>query len=112
MGGVCGPHWADLVRERLGGDALERFVRDSRFFLTDEVVAAVEWPIDEATAARVTAPTMLAYGTDGATRAHEETTRTLAAWIPGAELVAVPGVGHAMPLEDPAAVARLVADAM
>lgn len=112
MSGVCGPHWADLVRERLGGDALDRLLRDSRFFLTDEVVAAMEWPIDEETAGRVTAPATLVYGAAGATKAHEETTRALAAWIPGAELIALPGVGHAMPLEDPAAVAQVVADAM
>ncbi|GAA4921333.1 pimeloyl-ACP methyl ester carboxylesterase [Actinomycetospora succinea] len=112
MAGVCGPHWADLVRERLGGDALDRLFHDSRFFLTDEVVAAMEWPIDETIAVRVTAPTTLVYGDSPATKAHEETTTALAAWIPGAELVALPGVGHAMTLEDPAAVARLVAAAM
>ncbi|MHC1560957.1 alpha/beta fold hydrolase [Actinomycetospora sp. C-140] len=112
MTGVCGPHWADLVRERFGGEGLDRLLRDSRFFLTDEVVAAMEWPIDEETAARVTVPTTLVYGDAPATKAHEETTRMLAAWIPGAELVALPGVGHAMPLEDPALVARMVADAM
>jgi pimeloyl-ACP methyl ester carboxylesterase len=112
MTGVGGPHWADLVRERFGGDGLERLLRDARFFLADEVVAAQEWAIDQETAARVTAPTTLVYGEAGATKAHEETTRMLAAWIPGAELVALPDVGHLMTLEDPAAVARLVADAM
>ncbi|MEJ2861921.1 alpha/beta fold hydrolase [Actinomycetospora flava] len=110
MTGVCGPDWAAIARHRLGGDAIERIVRDSRFFLSDEVVAAMEWPIDEATAARVTAPTTLVYGAAPATKAHEETTRQLAAWIPGAELIALPGVGHAMPLEDPPAVARLIAE--
>ena len=109
MTGVCGPDWADLVREGLGDDALERVVRDARFFFADEVVAAMEWPIDETTAARVTAPTTFVYGDAPATRAHEETTRQLAAWVPGAELVALPGVGHAMPLEDPTAVAELIA---
>lgn len=110
MTGVCGPGWADLVRERLGDGAVERVVRDSRFFLADEVVAAMEWPIDEATASRVAAPTTFVYGTDGATESHEETTRALAGWVPGAELVALPGVGHAMPLEDPALVAGLIAE--
>jgi pimeloyl-ACP methyl ester carboxylesterase len=45
-------------------------------------------------------------------RRHEETTRTLADWLPNAELIALPGVGHFLPLEDPALVARTVADAM
>jgi pimeloyl-ACP methyl ester carboxylesterase len=107
--GVNGPGWADVVRQRLGDDAVEGVVRDARFFFADEAVAAMEWPIDATIAARVTAPTTLVYGTAPATRAHEETTRQLAAWVPGAELVALPGVGHAMPLEDPAAVAELIA---
>ncbi|MDF2978021.1 MAG: alpha/beta hydrolase [Actinomycetospora sp.] len=110
MTGVCGAGWAELVREHLGDDAVEHMVRDARFFFADEVVAAMEWPVDETIAARVTAPTTLVYGAAPATRAHEETTRQLAAWVPGAELVALPGVGHAMPLEDPAAVARLIAE--
>ena len=32
-------------------------------------------------------------------------------WMPNAELIALPGVGHSLPLEDPAAVARLIATA-
>jgi len=107
--GVCGPDWSALVRRRLGDGVMDRLVRDARFFFTDEVVAAMEWTIDETIAARVTTPTTLVYGADPATKAHEETARQLAEWLPNAELVAVPGVGHAMPLEDPAAVARLIA---
>ena len=109
MTGVCGVGWAELVRERFGDDAVERVVRDARSFFADEVVAAMEWAMDETIAGRVTAPTTLVYGAAPATHAHEETTRQLAAWVPGAELVALPGVGHAMPLEDPAAVAQLIA---
>jgi pimeloyl-ACP methyl ester carboxylesterase len=107
--GVSGPDWAAVARQRLGADAMERIVRDARFFFADEVVAAMEWTIDETIAARVTTPTTLVYGAAPATRAHEETTRQLAAWIPNAELIVLPGVGHSMPLEDPAAVAALCA---
>jgi len=110
--GVCGPDWAAVARQRLGDDAMERIVRDARFFFADEVVAAMEWTIDESTAAQVRAPTTLVYGAAPATKAHEETTRTLAGWLPNAELIALPGVGHSLPLEDPALVARTVADAM
>jgi pimeloyl-ACP methyl ester carboxylesterase len=110
--GVSGPDWATVARQRLGVDAMERIVRDARFFFADEVVAAMEWTIDESVAARVSTPTTLVYGIAGATKAHEETTRTLAGWLPNAELIALPGVGHSMPLEDPALVARTVADAM
>ena len=45
--GVSGPDWAAVARQRLGGDAMERIVRDARFFFADEVVAAMEWTIDE-----------------------------------------------------------------
>ena len=94
---------------KLTHDVADLHVDLSKNLVTDEVVAAMEWPIDEATAGRLIVPTTFVYGTDAATTSHEETTRMLAAWVPGAELIALPGVGHAMPLEDPAAVAHLIA---
>lgn len=112
LSGVVGPHWADVIRQRLGEQAMEQVVRDASFFFTNEIIAAHEWPMDAEIAARITTPTLLAYGAEGwrETRAHEETARALLGMLPNAQLVAVPGVGHGMPLEDPAVVARLIAD--
>ena len=108
--GVVGPGWADDVRRRLGDGALDRVVADAGFFFGNEIVAAVGWPIDDEIAGRIGTRTLLAYGQAGATPAHEETSRALAAMLPSAELVGLPGVGHGMPLEDPSGVARLIAD--
>ena len=110
LSGVVGPRWADDVRRRLGDEAMDRVVADARFFFGNEILAAVQWPIDDDIAARIRTRTLLAYGEAGATRAHEETSRALAGMLPSAELVGLPGVGHGMPLEDPSGVARLIAD--
>lgn len=112
LSGLVGPHWAEAMRERLGDQAMEQLVQDARFFFTNEILAAQEWTIDADMASRVMVPTLLAYGAEGwrETRAHEETSRALVDMLPNAELVTVPGVGHGMPLEDPARVARLIAD--
>jgi pimeloyl-ACP methyl ester carboxylesterase len=109
MTGVAGAGWSDDVRRLLGDDAMGQVVRDAAFFFGNEILNAVQWPIDDAIAARIRTRTVLAYGEAPATRAHEETTRALAGMLPDAELVAMPGVGHGMPLEDPPAVARLIA---
>lgn len=108
MAGVVGPRWADDIRRRLGPGAVEQVVRDAGFFFADEVVAAHEWPIDADIASRITTRTVLVHGY-GVARSHEETTRALAEMLPDAKLVALPGVGHGMPIEDPAGVAVLIA---
>ena len=86
-------------------------MRDAEFFFTDELRAAHEWEIDDATAARITAPTLLVHGaeTRRRTEAFAETIARLEQMLPSAEALELPGLGHAMPLEDPPAVAELIA---
>jgi len=109
--GVAGDTYRDHVRNRLGNDAHHQVVRDAEFFFTDELRAAHEWQIDDATAARITAPTLLVHGaeTRRRTQAYAETIARLEQMLPSVEALELPGLGHAMPLEDPPAVARLIA---
>lgn len=112
MSGIVRPGWADLIRRTLGEQAMAQVLQDAAFFFGNEILGAPQWSIDADAAARVTAPVLLAYGAEGwrETRAHEETSRALLEMLPNAELVTVPDVGHGMPLEDPAGIARLIAD--
>ena len=109
--GVAGDTYRDHVRNRLGDNAHHQLVRDAEFFFTDELSAAHEWQIDDATAARITAPTLLVHGaeTRRRTQAYAETIARLERMLPSVEALELPGLGHAMPLEDPPAVARLIA---
>jgi 3-oxoadipate enol-lactonase len=62
-----------------------------------------------ASLARVRAPTLVLHG-ECDVMAPVANARLLAAGIPGAELRVVPGAGHAVPLEHPAASARRLVD--
>jgi pimeloyl-ACP methyl ester carboxylesterase len=109
--GVVADTYRDHVRNRLGDDAYHQLVRDAEFFFADELRAAHEWQIDDATAARITAPTLLVHGAESwrQTRAYAETVARLEQMLPSADVLELPGLSHAMPLEDPPAVARLIA---
>jgi pimeloyl-ACP methyl ester carboxylesterase len=109
--GVASDTYRNHVRNRLGDDAYHQLVRDAEFFFTDELRAAHEWQIDDATAARITAPTLLVHGAESKryTRAYAETVARLEQMRPSADVLELPGLSHAMPLEDPPAVARLIA---
>ncbi|QJY48481.1 alpha/beta hydrolase [Pseudonocardia broussonetiae] len=109
--GVDGPDHRALLRARLGEDAPDWLVRDAAFFFADEIrAAAVDWDIDAVTAARIRARTLLVAGAESRTPMFAEAVAMLAGWLPDATAVELPGVGHGMTLQDPAAVARLVAD--
>jgi pimeloyl-ACP methyl ester carboxylesterase len=109
--GVAADGYRDLIRARLGDNACHQLVRDAEFFFDDELRAAHEWQIDDATAARITAPTLLVHGSESQrhTRAYAETVARLEQMLPSAAVLELPGLSHAMPLEDAPAVARLIA---
>ncbi len=87
-------------------------IRDADWFFRDEIQAAREWNLDAADASQISVPILLVLGADTRTVTHacEETIELLAALLPTAERVMLGGVGHGMPLENPSAVAALVAD--
>jgi pimeloyl-ACP methyl ester carboxylesterase len=112
--GIDGPAYRDVVTARLGEDAFDRVLRDAVFFFTDEVPAAVEWDLDAGLASQITVPTLIVTGGRSAavTRVDDETAAILAGMLPTARHVVLPGVSHSMPLQDPAALARLIAGSM
>jgi len=110
--GIDGPGYREVVTARLGEDAFDRVLHDAVFFFTDEVRAAVEWDLDAGLASRITVPTLIVTGGESAavTRVYDETAAILAGMLPTARHVVLPGVSHSMPLQDPAALARLITD--
>ncbi|MQA79690.1 MAG: alpha/beta fold hydrolase [Streptosporangiales bacterium] len=109
MGVVCGPHHRQVVTAALGGDGLARAVQDSAYFFRDEVAAAAQWEFDAATAARVRTPVLLVQGGASPPPTHRLVAR-LAALLPDVGVVTFDDDNHLLPLQSPAALARLVAD--
>jgi pimeloyl-ACP methyl ester carboxylesterase len=111
MNAVCGPHHRSVMRDVLGADGYDRAVRESAFF-PDEVAAVGEWRFGPADAARIGVPTLLVDGerTAEVAAVRPESVTRLAAMMPHADVVVLPGVSHLMPLEDSRGVARLIAD--
>jgi pimeloyl-ACP methyl ester carboxylesterase len=110
--GVAGPDYRAVLTARLGEDAFDRIVRDATFFFTNEIRAAGEWNLDPERASRITVPALLVTGGASAavTNAYDETATILAAMLPAGRHIVVPGLNHSMPVQDPARVARLVAE--
>lgn len=110
LGGVGGPGFREVFVRELGEDGLRQAVEGSRYFFTTEGPALRAWPFGAAQGAAVTAPVLLAVGGESERlgTAYRARAARLAAWLPDSEVRPLPGLSHAAPLEDPAAVARIV----
>jgi pimeloyl-ACP methyl ester carboxylesterase len=111
MSAVGGPHHREVIEQVLGPEGYENAVRQSAFF-PDEARAVWEWRFDGADAERIRAPLLVVQGEQTAqlSAVPPESVSLLAAMVPSAETAVLPGASHLMPLEDPAGVARLIAD--
>jgi pimeloyl-ACP methyl ester carboxylesterase len=98
-----GPEWRTLAARVPGGPA--QVERDVDTVFQSEAPAMTKWGFDAAQAARITQP--IVYVTGGG--AHGGSLKQLRVWIPKIEDVVVPGVTHAMLMQDPKAVADAIA---
>jgi pimeloyl-ACP methyl ester carboxylesterase len=109
MDAVCGPNHAAVMSAALGPDALDRALRDARYFFSDETRANHEWTFDDDARARVTAPTLLVQGGASPLVVHRLVAH-LAGTLRRAEVATIDGDDHLLPLRSPQVLARLVAD--
>jgi pimeloyl-ACP methyl ester carboxylesterase len=110
MRGIGGPGYPAVVTGQLGPGGLDAARRESGFFFADELPAVQEWVFRPAQAARITQPALVVLGADSArlTPLMVETVQRLTAMLPRARSQTQPGCGHLMPLQQPAALARLI----
>ncbi|MFI5632517.1 alpha/beta fold hydrolase [Streptomyces sp. NPDC051664] len=110
LGGVSGPDFRKVFVRELGEDDLQEAVASSQYFFTAEGAAFAAWSFGSAEAATVTAPVLLVVGGEGErlSTPHRARSAQLASWLPHSETRVLPGVSHAMPLEDPALIAGTV----
>jgi pimeloyl-ACP methyl ester carboxylesterase len=97
-----GPDWRTLAARVPGGPAQVEADVDTVF--QSEAPAMVKWGFGAAEAARITQP--IVYITGGG--AHGGSLKQLSSWIPQLGSVIVPGVTHAMLMQDPKAVAEAI----
>jgi pimeloyl-ACP methyl ester carboxylesterase len=98
-----GPDWRTLAARVPGGPA--QVERDVDTVFQSEAPAMISWGFGAEQAARITQP--IVYITGGG--AHGGSLKQLRTWMPTIEDVVVPGVTHAMLMQDPKAVADAIA---
>jgi pimeloyl-ACP methyl ester carboxylesterase len=109
-GSVCSSGFRGVLLRELGATGLAESVRSGRYFFEREIVALAGWDSDAADLGAIAQPTLLVDGSAGAqlNSPYLRRNQALAARLPHAELCSLPGVSHAMPLENPTLVARTV----
>jgi len=113
MRGVCGDGYRAILEARLGGPGLENAIRESAFFFRDEVRAVMEANFEPAQTAKIRLPVLCLEGGAQPTATIALMSRQISdrvvEMLPQTQVVVVPNVHHALPLQDPEAVARIVA---
>ncbi|MEU1624925.1 alpha/beta hydrolase [Streptomyces sp. NPDC020096] len=112
LGGMCGPGFRDVFVRELGERGLRDAIESSQYFFTTETEAFAKWSFGPAELAALTAPVLLVVGGEGArlNTAHRARSARIAALLSHSETRLLPGVSHAMPLEDPTLIARTIGD--
>lgn len=102
----------ELIERRLGPAGYEKALRDAAFFFRDEVPAVLEWQFGTAEAARVQQPVLVVEGAESVREGpmSRQITDAAAKLLPKAEIAIIEGVNHMMPLQDPDAIGRVIAD--
>jgi len=113
MKGVCGGGYRKILEQRLGKSGLENAIRESAFFFRDEVRAVMEARFDPSDTARIKQPVLCLEGGAQPTPTIALMSRQISEHtvqlLPQAQVVVIPDVNHALPLQDPEAVARAIA---
>jgi pimeloyl-ACP methyl ester carboxylesterase len=110
--GVCGPDIRELFVRRLGEQGLMDAIASSRYFFTSESAAFSAWEFGPAQMRAVSAPTLLVVGGGGDRLGtpHRARAAHIAAHLPHADTRVLEGLTHAMPLENPALIARVIGE--
>jgi pimeloyl-ACP methyl ester carboxylesterase len=112
MRGVCGEEYREILEPRLGAAGVENAIRESTYFFRDEMRAVLEFEFDVADAARIRQPVLCLEGGSQPEHLKEmsgQISRRTVELLPQTDVVIIPDANHALPLQDPEAVARAIA---
>lgn len=112
LGSVMNPGYRGLLERVLGAGGLADSIRSGEYFFKYEMVALFHWDTHGAGLDTLQQPTLLVDGGDGErlNSPYLARNKALADRIPNARQITLPGVSHAMPLEDPSLVAQAILD--
>jgi pimeloyl-ACP methyl ester carboxylesterase len=110
IGSVCGPRYREVFVRALGEEGLAAAVQSSRYYFDHEIHALAGWDSDAAGIEAIEQPVLLVDGAEGEALGSPYRARNhaLAERLQRAARVSLPGVSHAMPLENPSLVAQTV----
>jgi pimeloyl-ACP methyl ester carboxylesterase len=112
MLGVCGTDYRQIIDHSLGREAYVDVLRESPFFFKDEIPACMQWQFGTADAAHVRRPILVVEGAEGRrlSRLSQQVTESALKLFPEAEVSLVENTSHMLPLQDPGALGRIIAD--
>lgn len=107
MRNTISPQWRDEVETLIPG-AVDQSERDAATFFELEFPAVAAWSLDAETAQRVSGPVLNVIGTE-TSPFHQAASALINERIPQSETRRVPGVNHALHMQDSASVAAGIA---
>jgi pimeloyl-ACP methyl ester carboxylesterase len=112
MRGVCGDESRDVIERSLGQAGYAQAIRESQFFFRDELPAVMQWQCESMST--ITQPVLVVEGGDSRKQgpSRPQVTERAKALLPQAEVALLEGTNHMLPLQDPEALARTLADFM
>lgn len=115
MQGVCGEGFRAIIEKALGKAGLERAIDESTFFFRDEIPAVIESRFGAADGAKIRQPVLCLEGGAQPSRlrvmSHQVSERAVEL-MPQTQIVVVPDANHALPLQNPEAIAEAIASFM
>jgi len=111
MQGVCGEGFRTIIEARLGKAGLERAIRESAFFFRDEISAVIEARFGPLDGAKIRQPVLCLEG--GAQPPHlqvmsHQVSERAVQLMPQTQIVVIPDANHALPLQNPNAIAETI----
>lgn len=112
MHGVCGDGFRTIIEARLGKAGLENAIRESAFFFRDEIPAVLEARFGPQDGAKIRQPVLCLEG--GAQPPHlqrmsHQVSERAVQLMPQTQIVVIPDANHALPLQNPEAIAEAIA---
>jgi pimeloyl-ACP methyl ester carboxylesterase len=111
-GSVCSVGYREVLAQTLGAEGLKASILSGRYLFDHEISALAGWNSDAAHIETLTPPALLVDGAEGErlNSPYRARNAALARRLPHSERLTVPGVSHAMPLENPELIAMTIVD--